>query len=433
MTTTAEGVSERATLAKIAWRLLPVIAICYGIAYIDRVNISFAALQMNRDLGFSATVYGLGGGLFFLSYALLEVPSNMILQRVGARRWIARIMLTWGVISAGMMFVTTPWQFYVMRLLLGAAEAGFFPGVLYYVTLWFPESERGRAITRFYFAVPLGAAAMGAMAGALLDLQGTLGLAGWQWLFLVQGAPAILMAVIFIFAMPDKPADARWLSDAEKTWLARRLEAEAEGREGGAHHPFRALLMPGVLALSVVLFLALGSSYAFNLSAPAILRDATGLPTTQVGYITGAAGLGGAALMLLSGWLSDRTGWRYAFVVGPFVAAAAGLTLIALSDAPIAIVVGYLAFAIGLYVAMGLFWTTPGAILHPRAVAVSVAAMNSFGQLGSFILPALWGRSKDLTGSYHLGVVVLAVNYVAVVAILLILRARAKTVALPAS
>src|SRR5204863_1296573 len=198
---------------------LPVIAICYGIAYVDRVNISFAALQMNRDLGFSATVYGLGGGLFFLSYALLEVPSNVILQRVGARLWIARIMLTWGVIAAGMMFVQTPWQFYLMRLLLGAAEAGFFPGVLYYVTLWFPESERGRAITRFYFAVPLGAAAMGGMAGALLDLQGTFGLAGWQWLFLVQGAPAILMAAVFWFAMPDKPADAKWLSAEEKAWL----------------------------------------------------------------------------------------------------------------------------------------------------------------------------------------------------------------------
>ena len=268
------------------------------------------------------------------------------------------------------------------------------------------------------------------MAGALLDLQGTLGLAGWQWLFLVQGVPAIIMAVIFLFAMPDKPADARWLSDQEKAWLVRRLAADSEGREGGAHHPFRALLLPGVLALAVVLFLALGSSYSFNLSAPEILRDATGLPAREIGYITGAAGLGGAALMLLSGWLSDRTGLRYAFVVGPFVAAAVGLALIAFSSAPAAIVLGYLAFAIGLYVAMGLFWTTPGAILHPRAVAVSVAAMNSFGQLGSFVLPALWGYTKDQTGSYQLGVVVLSLNYVAVVAILLILRERARRPAL---
>src|SRR6185295_2057375 len=202
-----EPVDERATLRKITWRLLPLIALGYGIAYMDRVNISFAALQMNRDLSFSATVYGLGGGLFFLSYAALEVPSNMILARVGARRWIARIMVTWGVLAMGMALVRTPWQFYTMRLLLGAAEAGFFPGVLYYVTLWFPEAHRARAITRFYFAVPIGAAAMGAVAGSLLGLQGTLGLAGWQWLFLAQGLPAVLLSAVVFFCLPDRPAD----------------------------------------------------------------------------------------------------------------------------------------------------------------------------------------------------------------------------------
>src|SRR5471032_983897 len=183
----------RSALAKASWRLLPLIALGYGVAYIDRVNISFASLQMNRDLHFSAAVYGLGAGLFFLTYALLEVPSNLLLVRFGARRWIARIMLTWGLLAAAMLFVRTPLQFYVMRLLLGAAEAGFFPGVIYYLSQWFPAAERGRAISRFYVAVPLSMVVMGALAGALLNLQGRLGLAGWQWLFLLEGVPAVLL------------------------------------------------------------------------------------------------------------------------------------------------------------------------------------------------------------------------------------------------
>src|SRR5690242_17233781 len=211
MTGTAD-VLERATVRAVAWRLLPMIAIGYGIAFIDRVNISFASLQMNRDLHFSAAVYGLGGGLFFLSYAAAEVPSNMLLVRVGARRWLARIMATWGAIAVGMMFVRTPMQFYVMRFLLGVAEAGFFPGVIYYLTLWIPAAHRGRAISRFYVAAPLGSTVMGAVAGALLGLQGRLGLAGWQWLFLVEGAPAILMSVVFLLRLPDVPESVSWLS-----------------------------------------------------------------------------------------------------------------------------------------------------------------------------------------------------------------------------
>jgi ACS family tartrate transporter-like MFS transporter len=181
---------EHSSIGKASWRLLPLIGLGYGIAYIDRSNISFAALQMNQELHFSATIYGLGAGLFSLSYFLLEIPSNLMLSRFGARRWIGRIMLTWGVIAAGMMFVRTPWQFYVMRFLLGAAEAGFFPGVIFYLKNWFPASHSGRAISRFYIAVPLGAAFMGAISGSLLQLHGVAGLSGWQWLFLVEGAPA---------------------------------------------------------------------------------------------------------------------------------------------------------------------------------------------------------------------------------------------------
>jgi ACS family tartrate transporter-like MFS transporter len=203
----------RAAISKASWRLLPLMALGYGIAYMDRVNISFASLQMNQDLHFSATVYGLGGGLFFLSYAILEVPSNLLLVRFGARRWLARIMLTWGLLAAGMMFVRTPMQFYVMRFLLGAAEAGFFPGVVFYLMQWFPAAHRGRAISRFYVAFPISSAVMGAIAGSLLKFDGQFGLAGWQWLFLVEGIPAVVLSAVFLALLPNGPTEASWLSN----------------------------------------------------------------------------------------------------------------------------------------------------------------------------------------------------------------------------
>lgn len=426
--TTSDAALARSALLKISWRLLPLIAVGYAIAYMDRVNISFAALQMNRDLGFSATVYGLGGGLFFLSYAALEVPSNLILARVGARRWIARIMLTWGVIAVGMMFVKTPWQFYTMRFLLGAAEAGFFPGVLYYVTQWFPEEHRARAITRFYFAVPLSAALMSGMAGGLLGLQGHLGLAGWQWLFLVQGAPALLMSVVIFFALPDRPADVSWLSEDEKAWLARRLAADAEGRPGGDHSLLRALLQPTVLALTAVNFLVLGSIYAFTLSAPEILRDATGFSAGTIGNIAMIGGLAGAVVMLVNGWMSDRSGERHLFVAGPLLIMAGTLGLMSLTDAPGVVVGLYLGFLAVQFSALTVFWLA-GAILHPRTAAVGVAAINSVGQLGSFFLPALWGVARDQTGGFHLGLSVVAINFAVAAAIMLVLRVRAKRAA----
>jgi MFS transporter, ACS family, tartrate transporter len=432
--TTAHGVSETATLRKIGWRLLPLIALGYGVAYVDRVNISFAALQMNRDLGFSATVYGLGAGLFFLSYAALEVPSNMILAKVGARRWIARIMLTWGVISMGMAFVQTPLQFYVMRFLLGAAEAGFFPGVIYYLTLWVPETHRARAINRFYFAVPLSAVVMGAVAGSLLDLHGLLGLAGWQWLFLAEGTPAVLLSLAFLLWLPDSPAGVKWLTDAEKGWLMARLAADAEGRVGGGDHDiFRVLLSPTVLALTAVNFLMLGSNYAFGLSAPQILTDATQFSAGAVGYITSAAGLIGAAAMLMTSWNSDRTRERYLHLTAPLLAIAAAFAILALSDAAGAVVGGYMLFQVSVFVAAGMFWLAPGAIMHPRAAAVGVAAINAVGQLGSFVIPALWGLARDQTGTYQAGIAALGANYTIAAVIILTLRHRARRAVLAAA
>src|SRR5229473_5455952 len=213
---------------KASLRLIPLIAIAYGVAYTDRVNISFAALQMNRDLHFSASSYGLGAGLFFLSYAACEIPSNLLLYRFGASRWIARIMITWGLLAMGMMFVKTPVEFYVVRFLLGMSEAGFFPGVIYYLSQWFPANVRARTVSRFYVALPLASVLMGGLAGALLNLQGWLGLAGWQWLFVAEGLPAVILSVIFLAYLPNTPAEAKWLTAEERGWLIDQLRTDNE-------------------------------------------------------------------------------------------------------------------------------------------------------------------------------------------------------------
>ena len=414
---------ENSTVRKVAWRLLPLIALGYGIAFIDRVNISFASLQMNRDLHFSATIYGFGAGLFFISYAALEVPSNLLLVRFGARRWIARIMLTWGLLAASMMFVRTPLHFYVMRFLLGAAEAGFFPGVIYYLNQWFPAQHRGRAITRFYIAAPLSGVVMGAVAGTLLGLQGRLGLAGWQWLFLVEGLPAVLMSLVFLLYLPDRPATVGWLSEAEKLWLETRLAADrALATSAGDFNHLKALLDPRILAFTAVNFLYLGSYYAFNLSAPAVLQAATGLSTQAVGFLVAIGGLTGAAGMIFIGWHSDLRNERYLHLAVPLMIVAACFAVMAFVHAPVVIMATYLIFMAAYFAVIGAFWTAPGEIIDPRSLAVAVAAVNGVGQVGSFLMPFAWGIVRDATGDFHAGLTALIVPYVLGAVIVLVLR-----------
>jgi ACS family tartrate transporter-like MFS transporter len=421
--TTSDVALERSTTRKVAWRLLPLIALGYGIAFIDRVNISFASLQMNRDLHFSATVYGLGAGLFFVSYAALEVPSNLLLVRFGARRWIARIMLTWGLLAAGMMFVRTPVHFYVMRFLLGAAEAGFFPGVIYYLNQWFPARHRGRAISRFYIAAPLSGVVMGAVAGTLLGLQGHLGLAGWQWLFLVEGLPAVVMSLVFLLFLPDLPAQAGWLSADEKQWLEGELSADrAAAASPGAHNLFKALLDPRVLAFTAVNFCYLGSYYAFNLSAPAVLQAATGLSTQNVGFLVAAGGLTGTAGMIFIGWHSDLRRERYLHLATPLLIVAGCFAVMAFGHGPVLVGATYLVFMAAYFAVSGAFWTTPGEFIDPRALAVAVAAINGVGQVGSFLMPFAWGVVRDATGDFHVGLTALIVPYVLAATIVLALR-----------
>ena len=353
-----DAAAGRSALRKASLRLLPLIGLGYGLAYMDRINISFAALQMNQDLHFGATVYGFGAGVFFLSYALFEIPSNLVLARIGARRWIARIMVTWGALAAGMMFVRTPLEFYVMRFLLGAAEAGFFPGVIYYLAQWFPSAHRGRAISRFYIAFPLSTVVMGALAGALLGLGGHLGLAGWQWLFLAEGLPAVLMSAVILIGLPDRPADAPWLTQTEQRWLEAEVARDAAAPAPGRHTLAGALTNPLVLLLGLVNFCFLGSTYAFTLSAPTILKAATGLSVGGVGDLVAVAGLVGGLAMILNGWHSDRRGERFVHVAAPLAILALGYLVIAYAAAPAPVMLAFgLTVAAGAAM-QGAFWWT---------------------------------------------------------------------------
>ena len=413
----------RSAMRKATWRLIPLIALGYGVAYMDRVNISFAQLQMNRDLHFSATVYGLGAGLFFLSYAACEIPSNLLLYRIGARRWLARIMITWGVLAMGMMLVRTPFQFYAMRFLLGMAEAGFFPGVLYYLTQWFPTEMRARTISRFYVALPLSSVVMGGVAGALLNLQGTWGLAGWQWLFLLEGLPAVFISLIFLKYLPDNPDSAPWLTETERSWIDRRLASEGAGSAGGHSEGFGdALRNPRVWLFGLVNLLMLGVNYGYGFSAPVIVQNLTHLDTTRVGYIIAVMGLLGGIAMLWNAAFSDRTRKPYLHILVPSLVESACLLLVSIVINPW-IAVPVLALMIFSHNAMqGPLLATPSTFLRGQGAAAGLATINMVGILGGVLYPPLMGWLRDRTGNYQSGLGVLSATMLAASAIVFLLR-----------
>ncbi len=403
---------ERTALRKASWRLVPLIGLGYGAAYMDRVNISFAQVQMNRDLHFSASMYGLGAGLFFVSYALCEIPSNLLLVRFGAKRWLARIMLTWGLLAMGMMLVRTPSQFYIMRFLLGMAEAGFFPGVVYYLTEWFPPEYRARTISRFYIALPLSSTVMGSLAGWLLSLNGRLGLRGWQWLFAVEGLPPLLLSALFLAYLPNTPADARWLNHDEREWLDSRL---AEARAGIAHstHTFADLatvLTDLRLWLLGLFFLCiLTVLYAWAFSAPVILMGLTGWTVGSVGWLVAGMGLLGAVAMLAFASRSDRTGERTWHTIVPILLMGAAYAVGGLTRQP---VLGVAAFALAVAAynaAQGPVLTLPAKFLTGRTAAIGYAAMTAIGIPGGFLGPVCMGWARDLTGDYQRGLLLLTI------------------------
>ncbi|MGB6746191.1 MAG: MFS transporter, partial [Terracidiphilus sp.] len=389
---------------KAALRLLPVIGVGYGLAYMDRVNISFASLEMNHDLHFSASVYGFGAGLFFIGYALCEVPSNLLLLRFGAKRWLARIMLTWGLLATATLLVKTPLEFNVLRLLLGMAEAGFFPGVIYYLTLWFPARARARAVSRFYVALPLSTVAMGSVAGWLLGLGGRLGLTGWQWLFLVEGLPAAAFSLVILKMLPDGPAKAAWLTEEEKMWLENQLKADgAKAHLGHDAGVMRALFSPKVWMIGAYFFCALTANYAYYFSAPAILEGATGWSVTTVGFLVACFGLAGAAGMVLNGAHSDRSGERALHCIIPCLVMAAGYLTASYAKEPWLVVASLAASFTGFMSMQGPALALPTQFLAGRAAAAGIAAMNTITMFSGFVGPYWMGVMKDSTGSYEAG------------------------------
>jgi MFS transporter, ACS family, tartrate transporter len=414
----------RSAMRKATWRLIPLIALGYGAAYMDRVNIGFAALQMNVDLRFSNTVFGVGAGIFFVSYAACEIPSNLLLYRFGARRWLARIMLTWGLLAMAMLFVRTPWQFYGMRFLLGMAEAGFFPGILYYLTQWFPANLRARTISRFYISLPLSAVFMGAIAGALLNLQGVLGLRGWQWLFLIEGLPAVLLSAVFWRFLPETPRSAHWLNDAERGWIEGQLAAEGAATPGShATDAGAALGDPRVWLFGLTNLLMLGVNYAYTFPLPAMVQNLTHLNVTLVGYIISGMGLLGAVGMLFNASFSDRTGRSYLHIVVPAILEVGCLVTVALAANPWIAVPGLMVMFFAHNAIQGPLLALPSTFLKGSGAAAGLATINMVGILGGVIGPPLMGWARDLTGSYQSGLGVLALTMLAATAVVFVLRA----------
>jgi len=394
----------RSAQRKAAVHLLPLLAVGYGLSYMDRINISFASLQMNRDLHFSASVYGFGAGLFFIGYALCEVPSNLMLLRFGAKRWLARIMFTWGLLAAATMFVRTPLEFNVLRFLLGMAEAGFYPGVIYYLTLWFPARMRARAVSRFYVSLPLSSVVMGSVAGWLMGLGGKLGLSGWQWLFLLEGLPAAVFSLVILRMLPDNPAKAVWLTAEEKAWLAGQLKADGEKAHlGHSAGVMKALLEPKVWMIGAYFFFALITSYAYSFSAPAILQGVTGWSVKNVGFLVACIGLAGAAGMLMNSAHSDRKGERAMHCIIPCVVMAAGFLTASYAKEPWLVVVALAASFTAFMSMLGPANAVPMQFLAGRAAAAGIAAMNTITMFSGFIGPYWMGVMKDYTGSYSAG------------------------------
>ena len=417
----AADIQER-TLRKVSIRLLPLLAVGYGIAYMDRVNVGFAALQMNAELKLSASAYAFGAGIFFLSYALAEVPSNLLLVRFGARRWLARIMATWGLLAMGMMFVRTPTQFYVMRFLLGAAEAGFFPGVVLYLSYWYPPAYRGRAIARFYVASPLAAVVMGGIAAPLLALQGVWGLSGWQWLFLIEGSPAVILSVLVFFVLPDSPQDARWLSDAERRAIV--PHASGVARHHGVWQTLGSLRDRRVLLYGIANLCLQGSINTAALLGPLVLRERTGYATATLGLVTAMAYLGSAGAQLVNGWHSDTRRERLFHAVVPILVAMGAWILMATTGSPRLTTAGYMLQVVATGAAVVALWFLPAEEFSGGLGQVGVAAVGSVGMLGAFAAPYLFGVVRDLTGGYTAGLWITSGLLALSAAVLVISRAQ---------
>ena len=398
---------RRVTIRRISWRLLPLLFALFVASFLDRTNLGVASLRMNADLALSSTAYAFGAGVFYFGYALFEVPSNLILARAGARVWIARIAITWGIAASAMIFVRGTTSFYALRVLLGVAEAGFFPGIVWYLGRWFPERDRARAMSWFMIGIPLAGVIGGPVGGALLSLNGRLGLAGWRWLFVLEGLPPVLLGIVALRYLTDTPEKAMWLTREQREWLVGEMNTERTAGAAAERASVRRSLLGSATWLLAGLYLfALSAELGPIFFGPILVRDTLALGDAGTGLVMGAIGLAGVAGMIANGAHSDRTGERHAHSAIPLVVVAAGFAMIAAGGAGWTIG-GLFTVAIGINAFLPAFWCIPSAMFTGAAAAAAIALINSVGNLGGYLGPMLLGRAKDATGSYRLGMIAL--------------------------
>ncbi len=415
---------EDATYLKVTWRLIPLLLLCYIVAYLDRVNVGFAKLQMAGDLGFSDTVYGLGAGMFFIGYFFFEVPSNIILHRVGARVWIARIMVTWGIVSGGMMFIQTETQFYVMRFLLGLAEAGFFPGIILYLTYWYPSHRRARIVSMFMTGIPLAGVIGGPLSGWIMKSWDQVnGLHGWQWMFLLEAIPSVLIGVVVYFYLDDRITSAKWLKDEERDILQKRIQEEESDKE---HVPMMQVFKSGRMwTMSAIYFTMAMSLYGVSFWLPTIIKGMGVTDNLEIGLLSSLPWIAAVFSMLLFARSADKMRERRWHVVIPMLMGSTGLILSVLLSGN-----HYLSFAalilacMGIVSAIPLFWSLPTAFLVGAGAAAGIAAINSIANLAGFLAPYLVGWLKQLTSSTDSGMYLLAAVLVVGAAITLMVPAK---------
>jgi MFS transporter, ACS family, tartrate transporter len=421
-------------ISRLLWRLLPFLFLLYVVAYLDRINVGFAALQMRQELGFSDDVYGIGSGIFFAGYFVFQLPSNLALQRVGARRWIALLMILWGCISASNMLVTTPRSFYTLRFLLGAAEAGFFPGMILYFRSWFPAKARARVVAMFMTAGPVSGIIGGPISGALLGLHHLHGLSGWQWLFLLEGLPAMILGVLAFFVISDQPADAKWLAPEQRTWLARTLREEdqaAQALSRGEGHDLSPvgrvleILANGRLWLFAFVYFGLNTcAYGVSLWLPVGLRSLTGISNFRLGLLSTIPYATAAVLMVILGIHSDRTGERRWHVAIAASVAAVALCFAGYATNVTWLIVAFSVAMIGVQSMNGPFWAMPSMLLSSSAAAAGIALINSVGNLGSGFGPYWIGHLRNSSGSFKAGLLSVAGILALAAVVVLVASAR---------
>src|SRR5213593_2203718 len=402
-------ISETAILSKLTRRLIPFMFLLYIVSYLDRINVGFAALQLNKALNFDPAVFGLRTGLFFIGYFVFEVPSHLIMERVGARLWMARILVTWGFISSAMMFVRGIPGFYVLRFLLGIAEAGFFPGMILYLTYWFPADARGHAIARFMTATAIAGVIGGPISGLLLNMDGIAGLAGWQWLFFIEGIPAIVLGFIVLAILPDGPQDARWLTADEKVWIVSRLEHEGASKQARAATLKQAIASGRVWMLAFIYFAVIMSFYGVSLWLPQIVRSFSDLSDLLVGFVSAIPYVAASLGMVMIAKSSDRRSERRWHVAVSALIGAAGLAAAGILKIPDFELAALALAAIGIWGTLGPFWAMSSECLRGTGAAAGIALINSIGNLGGFLGPYLVGIVRSRTDDFALALLALAV------------------------